>query len=165
MNATAPQTLVGRSKPKGWPIFVLIPSTALLIYMTFEMMRLPSLDQVKLPAMIKGLGPNGAAVFFGGCALICVIALVLMARRAVWPFAELILDKNGVTSNVMWGRGHLDWNAITHVKAERNWFFVYGTDRRGKKRRLIVDLDGLDQPPQMILQTIHDRRPDLMDRI
>jgi hypothetical protein len=161
LNAPA---LVARSKPKRWPLYVLVAAFILLAYMTREMLRLQSLDDTNLPAILKLAGVNVAAVFFGVSALVCAAAIVITVWRGMRPREDLVIDQNGVASNLFWGRGYLPWNGMTHAAARHNWLFLYGTDPDGRPRKLTVNLEGLDRAPQDILKAIHDRRPDLMDR-
>ncbi len=134
-----------------WQAWVLLPAAALLLYFAAH----------SRSAAITELPPWLRAVFFGGCAAICLAVTGLVFWRYLRPVTELVLTRDGITSKLFWGPGSLSWNRIEMLKVQGNWLFVHGKDEQGRKRKLIVNLTGLDVPRDVIMGTIEHFRPDL----
>jgi hypothetical protein len=155
-----PDALEARSRQGIWQLFILIPAAALLAWMTSEAAK-PGFHAEGRIRYLNGIPHEALTALFLGCALVCVGCIGLVLWRRLNPRIELIVDDHGITSRLFWGPGTLAWSAITHIAQRNNWFFVHGTRPDGRRRRLIVNLWGLDHSPAVILAAIRARRPDL----
>ena len=156
-----PQTLVCRSNQKLWPAIILAAAAAGLGYMTYAAMD-PSFEITGRGAgLFQAIGREGMMWFFGLCAAICVGCVGIVLYRRLMPKDELIINQDGVTSNLFWGRGTLAWPTVTKLARQKNFLFIHGTDAGGKTRKLTADLNGLSEPEKVILAAIETRRPDL----
>jgi hypothetical protein len=152
--------VIAQSKQKLWPVYVLVPVTALLLYMVSESFN-PRFTEHSSSALLNAFDPWTRASLFGACALVCVACIGLAMFRRLRPKVELIVDDTGVTSKLFWGPGSLGWTQITQLKSRSNWLFVHGIASDGKAKKLIVDFTGLDQKSGTILAAMEARRPDL----
>ncbi len=150
-----------QSKQSLWQVYVLVPCTALLLYMVKASFD-PDFTEHSRSGFMNAIDPMTRAVFFGACAAICAACAALALWRWFSPRTELVVDDSGVTSKLFWGAGSLAWPAIDQLTFQNNWMFVYGLDAAGKKKKLIVNLHGLDCPPYIILAAIFMRRPDVL---
>ena len=154
-------TLVGRSKQNLWPILVLLPAGIGLLYMAKVSGEPDFVAHGRSAGILNALGPDYAPWFFGAVALICLAIAVLALYRRLLPRDELILTNVSVTSRLFWGPGTIRWPDINKLEPRQNFLIIRGTDGNGKKKRLTVDLGGLDQPAQAVMAAIQARRPDL----
>jgi hypothetical protein len=152
--------ITAQSRQRLWPVYVLVPATALLVYMVSESFN-PQFTEHSSSALLNAFDPWTRAIFFGACALVCVACIGLALRRRLSPRVELIVDDTGVTSKLFWRAGTLGWAQITELKSQANWMYVHGVTNDGKPKKLIIDLTGLDQDSSTILAAIEARRPDL----
>jgi hypothetical protein len=113
-------TLIARSRQSTWPLFVLVPAAALLVWMTGQTWS-PSFDAEGRIAYLNDIPAGVRAAFFLGSALVCVGCIGIMLWRRLWPRVELIVDDHSVTSKLFWGPGTLRWSAITHLTRQNNW--------------------------------------------
>jgi len=157
VRPVAGPTLIARSRQSAWPLFVLVPASALLVWMTAQTWS-PSFHAEGRIAYLNDVPAGVRAAFFLGCALICIGCTGIVLWRRLWPRVELIVDDHSITSKLFWGPGTLPWSAITHLTRQKNWLFVHGTRPDGRRRRLIVNLSQLDQEPSAILAAIQARR-------
>jgi len=149
-------TLIARSRQSAWPLFVLAPASALLVWMTSQTWS-PSFHAEAELLISTTFPPESgrpsswvAPSYASGapdCALAPPVATRRTDRRRPQRYVELF-----------WGPGTLPWSAITHLTRQNNWLFVHGTRPDGRRRRLIVNLSQLDQEPSAILAAIQARR-------
>ena len=156
-------TINAQSKQSMWQIYVLAPCTVLLAYMVKASFD-PDFTEHSRSGLITSFDPMTRAVFFGACALICAACVGLALWRRLSPRTELIVDDAGITSKLFWGSGAIAWPAITGLTFQNNWMFVHGADGAAKKKKLIVNLTGLDCHASIILAAIYLRRPDVLPK-
>jgi hypothetical protein len=155
------ETLIGRSKQPLWQVYVLLPAAALCAYMVKASYD-PDFAETTRRNFLDNFDPLTRAIFFGACAAVCLVCAGLALRRRLAPRDELIIDGTGITSLLSWGKGTIAWPAIEALKFENNWMYVHGKDGAGMKKKLIVNLGGLDRAPADILSVIAGRRPDIV---
>lgn len=155
------ESIEAQSKQTLWQVYVLVPCTALLLYMS-KVSFDPDFTEHSRSGLLNSFDPMTRAIFFGVCAAICAACVALAFWRRFSPRTELIVDDSGVTSKLFWGPGTLAWPAIKELTFQNNWMFVHGTDSAQKKKKLIVNLTGLDCPSSVILAAIYLRRPDVL---
>lgn len=157
-----------RATPPMWGVWVLIPVTGLMTWMTFEATtaRFESYADGRSGAAgaLGALPVSIRALFFGACALVCIAAIAAQLFRRFARQVEASADANAITSRLFWGPGTLRWDAIDSLLIRGMWLYVHGTDETGRKRRLIFDLAGLEGGPDRLLATIESHRPDLLSR-
>ena len=154
------ETFIARSKQSYWPLLWILPWAALMAWglrYTFN----SDLAWRQLDASGRTIDAFLPMVAFMFLELVLLVCLCLMLWRRWNPSDELVIDGHGLTSNLFWGRGTLAWGEIAGLEFRNTWMYVLGTDARGKKRKLIVNLYGLDKTVATIVATIHQRRPDL----
>jgi hypothetical protein len=160
MSVASEAEFVARSRAKLWPVFILVPCIALLAWMGFAALQ-PDFAAKGKGAFLNALAPEVRAAFFFGCALVCVLCVVVVARRRLAPIVEVEIDREGIASHLFWGRGRLTWPDITALEAKGNWLFVHG-QRGGRAVKLIIDSTGLDEDRTTLLRHIARYRPDLV---
>lgn len=154
------EPLIARSNQSYWPLLWIIPA---LVLVAWGLKSTLASDENwiqynpygrPVDAWLPMLAFVTLEPIFLGC-----LAVVLWRR---WrPRVELVIDDRGVTSQLLAGKGIIGWPAITGLEFRNTWLFVHGTDAAGKKRKLVVNLMGLDQTTGAILGAISARRPDL----
>ncbi len=157
-----------RAAPPMWGVWVLIPVTALMTWMTIEATtpRFETYAQSRSGAAgaLGALPVSVRSIFFGACALVCIAAITAQLYRHFARQVEATADAQAITSRLFWGPGTLRWDAIDSLTIRGTWLYVHGTDERGRKRRLIFDLAGLEGGSERLLATIEKRRADLFSR-
>jgi len=154
------ETLIGRSNQSYWPLLWIAPGLALTATGFWSSLHVDSFWR-------KYSDPGSAVdwwlpiVAFAGFWLLLLLCLALVLWRRWNPANELVIDSEGIASNLIWGRGRIAWPDIARLEYRNTWMHVFGTDVSGKKRKLIVNLYGLDKPLRTILGAIGARRPDL----
>lgn len=162
MNEPNHAHLEAHSKQPLWPILTLLPVVALLAWVAWDVGETGAFSTSGRGRWLANFPVPWVQAFFYTLAAICAACAVLAIRRRLAPRTELTIDRDGVTSNLMWGRGTLRWNEISHLEARNNWLFVHGRPSGAPKpKKLVVALNQLDRPPDEILKRIKDARPDL----
>ncbi len=154
------ERMTARSNQSYWPLLWIVPGEAL---MAWGLKSTLSADSSWLTRDPSG-DPHDAflpMIAFAFLALIMLVCLSFVVWRRWNPSDELVIDGHGLTSNLFWGRGTLAWGEIAGLEFRNTWMYVLGTDSTGKKRKLIVNLYGLDKTVATIVAAIHQRRPDL----
>ena len=77
-------TLIARSRQSAWPLFVLAPASALLVWMTSQTWS-PSFHAEGRIAYLNDVPAGVRAAFFLGCALICIGCTGIVLWRRLWP--------------------------------------------------------------------------------
>lgn len=152
-----------KSKQGLGPVYVLVPATALLAWVAQSIWQSQDVSDIKgRGRALAGFPPEVVVAFFAITALICLACVALALRRYLWPRTELVMDANGVTSHLFWGRGTLRWDEITKLARQEGWLHVHGRSApSGKPKKLIVAIDQLDHPADQILAHMGHYRPDL----
>jgi hypothetical protein len=96
-------TLIARSRQSAWPLFVLAPASALLIWMTSQTWS-PSFHAEGRIAYLNDVPAGVRAAFFLGCALICIGCIGIVLWRRLWPRIELIVDDHSYVETVLGSR-------------------------------------------------------------
>ena len=157
------ETLTARSNQSYWPLLWIGPSAALMAWgLRSTLSSDSSWNQLDASGRrIDALAPTIALAFLE---LVLLVCLCLMLWRRWNPSDELVIDGHAITSNLFWGRGTLAWSQIYGLEFRNTWMYVLGVDVSGKKRKLIVNLYGLDKTVATILGAIAERRPDLFPK-
>ena len=155
------ETFTARSNQSYWPLLWMGPWTALTAWGLRSTLSSDS-SWRQLDASGRPIDALAPTIAFGFLELILLVCLCLMLWRRWNPSDELVVDDHGITSNLFWGRGTLTWSQIYGLEFRNTWMYVLGNSIGGKKRKLIVNLYGLDKTVAAILGAIAERRPDLL---
>jgi hypothetical protein len=163
MNPPTPSRLEAKSKQGLWPIYVLVPAALLLGWVAYDVgMSDSTAGFTGKGRVLANFPPAAVVAFFSALALICLACVALALNRYLRPKTELVIDGNGVTSNLFWRRGALQWEQITHLTQQQDWLFVHGRAAgSAKPKKLTIALKQLDHPPDQILAHLRHHRPDL----
>ncbi len=156
--------LEAKSQQGLWPVYVLVPSALLLAWVAYDVWARNSATGFAggKGRILADFPPDLVIALFSIGALICLACVALAMRRYLNPKTELVIDGTGVTSNVMWGRGTLRWDEITHLTQQQDWLFVHGRAAASPKpMKLTIAVKQLDHPPDQILAHLRHHRPDL----
>lgn len=150
------------SKQPLWPILTLLPIAALMAWAAWDVGETGNFSSSGRGRWLANFPVPWVQAFFYAVAAVCAACVALALRRRLAPRIELTIDREGVTTNLMWGRGTLSWNEISHLEARGDWLFVHGRPAGSpKSKKLVVALNQLDHPRDAILQRIREARPDL----
>ena len=154
--------LVARSKPKMWPLIVLLPATVICAWIVRESMQPDFEISGRGAGLVRALGPEFAQFLFAAAAIACLFATAVVLLRKINPKDELIVSKDEITSYLLWGRGTLAWPSVSQITAQKNFLFVHGIDSAGKPKKLVIDAGGLDKSGDEIIAALSNCRPDLV---
>lgn len=164
-GAAGPLVLQARSRQPWWPIVCLLPIAAGLFWVAYDISATGNAPPVGgRTRSVGNLPPDVAVALLAGVGVLCLGIAALALKRKLFPRLELEIAPAGITSHIMWGRGTMRWDEISHLmQNQHGWLFVHGrTDGSSKPKKIVVALTQLDQDPGRILAVIQYYRPDLL---